>query len=315
MTLVQLENVVCDFKTDAGLVHAVAGVDFAIRTGETYALVGESGCGKSTLAKLILGLERLTAGRILFEGQDLATLRGADYQNYRRRVQAVFQDPFGSLNPRMKVASILAEPLRAHRVGKAKRTRRITELMELVGLDSSAATLYPHEFSGGQRQRIAIARALALQPSLVVLDEPISALDVSIRAQILNLLQDLQDEFALTYLLIAHDLALVEHASDRIGVMYLGRLVEQGEAAAVFDNPVHPYTKALLASVPRPDPSHPRSSGNVIHGEVPNAMRPPSGCAFHPRCPNATDLCVDSMPKPISLPGDHMVGCHHWEGH
>ncbi len=309
MTLLALEDVACHFPTRGGVVRAVDGVTLEIAAGETFALVGESGCGKSTLARLILGLHPLTSGRILFDGQDIGTLKGRAAKSYRARVQVVFQDPYSSLNPRLKVRTILAEPLKAHGVPKQDIAPKIDRALSLVGLPETSADLYPHEFSGGQRQRIAIARALILEPDLVVLDEPISALDVSIRAQMLNLLQDLQTELGLTYLLIAHDLALVEHAADRVAVMYLGEIVERGATGALFDKPRHPYTQALLAAVPRPDPSLPRASGQV-QGEVATALRPPSGCRFHPRCPQCMDICREVSPISTIIDIQQTAACH-----
>ena len=315
MTLLALEGVSCHFAmTGRRVLKAVDGVDLAVEAGQTYALVGESGCGKSTLAKLVLGLERLHAGRIVFDGADVADLDRDGRRRFRARVQAVFQDPYSSLNPRLRVGTILAEPLTARgERGRAVR-QRTAEVLELVGLPDHAARLYPHEFSGGQRQRIAIARALVPSPDLIVLDEPVSALDVSIRAQILNLLQDLQTELSLSYLLIAHDLALVEHTSDRLGVMYLGEIVESGPSVEVFAEPRHPYTQALLAAVPRPDPEHPRASGQVT-GEIATALDPPSGCRFHPRCPHAMEVCRSDAPAARGrddreTPGAGVVKCH-----
>ena len=277
------------------------------------ALVGESGCGKTTIAKLVLLLEHPTGGSIQFEGQDVTALRGASLKAYRRQVQAVFQDPYASLNPRLLVGGIIAEPILAHeRPGRAALRRRVEEVLDVVGLPASAASLYPHEFSGGQRQRIAIARALALRPRLLVLDEPVSALDVSIRAQVLNLLLDIQGEFGLTYLLIAHDLALVEHVSSRVAVIYLGGVVESGPTAQVFAAPAHPYTMALLASVPRPDPDYKLPDVPAL-GEPASAIDPPSGCRFHPRCAQAMPVCQSARPAPLpALPGstEHVAACH-----
>ena len=296
MTLLTLEAVSCHFAMSGRRVlKAVDQVDLSLDAGQTYALVGESGCGKSTLAKLVLGLERLHAGRILFDGVDVARLDRAGRGRFRARVQAVFQDPYSSLNPRLKVGTILSEPLTARGERGRPVAQRIAEVLEMVGLPENATRLYPHEFSGGQRQRIAIARALVPKPDLIVLDEPVSALDVSIRAQILNLLLELQEELSLSYLLIAHDLALVEHTSDLLGVMYLGEIVETGPSEEVFADPRHPYTQALLAAVPQPDPAHPRASGHVT-GEIATALDAPSGCRFHPRCPHAMDVCRSVAP-------------------
>ena len=306
--LLSLEDAACHFRTRGGTLKAVDGVTLTVARGETFALVGESGCGKSTLATLILKLNPLSGGRITFAGEDVRELRGRAAKRYRSRVQAVFQDPYSSLNPRLKVRTILAEPLLAHGTPRGDVSAKVSRVLSLVGLAPDAAGLYPHEFSGGQRQRIAIARALILEPDLVVLDEPISALDVSIRAQILNLLQDLQAELGLTYLLIAHDLALVEHVADRVAVMYLGQIVEVGAKVDVFDSPRHPYTQALLAAVPRPDPRAPRASGQV-HGEIASPLAPPSGCRFHPRCPHAMDACRHA-PPPFVKAGDHLASCY-----
>ena len=319
--LLELRDVKKHFPVDAGIfgarasVRAVDGVSLAIAPGETFALVGESGCGKTTIAKLVLLLERPTAGAVLFDGTDLATANSAQRKSYRRQVQAVFQDPYSSLNPRLKIGTIIAEPILAHqRPGRTALRARVAELLDIVGLPADAAELYPHEFSGGQRQRIAIARGLAINPRFMVLDEPISALDVSIRAQVLNLLADIQQRFGLTYLIIAHDLALVEHFSTTVAVMYLGAIVETGPTEAVFANPAHPYTRALLASVPRPDPDH-RPQAGVIHGEIASALAPPPGCKFHPRCPLAIDRCRHDVPAVTQLStgpniASHWAACH-----
>lgn len=309
MSFLRLDNVSCRFHTRGGELTAVDDVSLDIAKGETFALVGESGCGKSTLATLILKLNPLAGGRIIFDGEDVGGLKGKDARRYRSRVQAVFQDPYSSLNPRLKVKTILAEPLLAHGAMRRETAAVIARTLSLVGLPANAANLYPHEFSGGQRQRIAIARALILRPELIVLDEPISALDVSIRAQILNLLQDLQDELGLTYLLIAHDLALVEHAADRVAVMYLGQIVETGACAAMFDRPRHPYTQALLAAVPRPDPHAPRVEGRV-RGEVADALSPPDGCRFHPRCPSCMVVCRQRKPAFVAVAPKQTASCH-----
>jgi oligopeptide/dipeptide ABC transporter ATP-binding protein len=278
-------------------VRAVDGVSFTIEAGRTLGVVGESGCGKSTTAKLVLKLEEPTAGEIRFEGRALQTLDAAGLRQYRRSVQAVFQDPFASLNPRMRVDAIIAEPLITNeKVSKAQARERVGKLLDMVGLPARSADLFPHEFSGGQRQRIAIARALALSPKLVVLDEPVSALDVSIRAQILNLLVDLQRDLGLAYLFIAHDLAAVAHMSHSIAVMYLGQLVEYGAAKTVAADPKHPYTQALFSAAL---PSHPDESRDeiILTGEVPSPVNPPSGCRFHPRCPHVLPRCAPEVPR------------------
>jgi len=295
-------------------VRAVDGVSFAVDAGQTFALVGESGCGKTTIARLLLLLERPTGGSIRFGGEDVLRYDRRGVLAYRRQVQAVFQDPSASLNPRMKVRMLLAEPLLAHGLagGRDALRRRLLELLDIVGLPANALDLYPHEFSGGQRQRIAVARALALQPKLIVLDEPTSALDVSIRAQIINLLADIQRSFGIAYLVIAHDLALVEHFSTAVGVMYLGAMAETGPSEAVFGAPRHPYTRALLGSAPRPDPDHQPVEG-LITGEIGSALHPPSGCRFHPRCPQAMPVCAQAMPPTTQLaPGapPHAAACH-----
>ena len=304
-----------------GLIQAVDGVSFSVAAGETYALVGESGCGKTTVAKLLLLLERPTSGAIRFDGTDVLKLDRRALHGYRRQVQAVFQDPSSSLNPRLRVSTLLAEPILAHEGWRAARDRsalrrRLADMLNIVGMPTSALDLYPHEFSGGQRQRIAVARALALRPRLIVLDEPTSALDVSIRAQIVNLLSDIQREFGLSYVMIAHDLALVEHFSTTVGVMYLGKMAETGDSARVFSAPAHPYTRALLGSAPRPDPDHQPVEG-LIRGEIGSALHPPPGCRFHPRCPHAIPVCADRDPVMRALDeggssvrGLHAAACH-----
>ena len=293
-----------------GAVRAVQDVSLHVPERGTLALVGESGCGKTTLTRLVLRLERPTAGRILFEGRDVAGLSGAALKAFRRSVGAVFQDPYASLNPRLRVGTIIAEPILAHeRPTSAALQERVRAVLDIVGLPPAAARLYPHEFSGGQRQRVAIARALALRPRLMVLDEPVSALDVSIRAQVLNLLADIQDEFGLSYLIVAHDLALVEHTSTDVAVVYLGRVVETGPTEAVFAAPAHPYTQALLAAVPHPDPDRPLPDLPAL-GEVGSAMAVPPGCAFHPRCPHAMPVCRTVLPDARRAGAGHLAACH-----
>jgi len=310
----RVEGLTKHYAARRGIVRAVQDVTLDVPAGGSLALVGESGCGKSTLTRLVLRLERATAGRILFEGQDVATLAGRALLGFRRGVGAVFQDPYASLNPRLRIGTIIAEPILVHERPSTSALRdRVAEVLGVVGLPPDAARLYPHEFSGGQRQRVAIARALALRPRLLVLDEPVSALDVSIRAQVLNLLADIRDEFGISYLTVAHDLALVEHFSATVAVIYLGRVVESGPTAEVFAAPAHPYTQALLAAVPHPDPDSPLAA--VAQGEVASAMDIPPGCPFHPRCAHVMSVCRTDLPgdRPVGIQlvdPSHTAACH-----
>jgi oligopeptide/dipeptide ABC transporter ATP-binding protein len=290
-------------------VQAVNGVSFAVSAGQTFGLVGESGCGKSTLARLIVRLYRETAGTVFFEGLNITALRRRSLKDFRRQAQMVFQDPYASLNPRMTVRSTLLDPLRVYRVGTARQQEgRVEELLGLVGLDRRYAARYPHEFSGGQRQRIAIARALALSPRLIVLDEPVSALDVSVQAQILNLLAELQQKFGLTYLFISHDLSVVEYMCDHIGVMYLGCIVEKGEREDIFQRCRHPYTRALLSAVPAPGGA--AGEQIILGGDPPSPADPPAGCHFSPRCPQAAEICRREKPPLRDLSPTHAAACH-----
>jgi oligopeptide/dipeptide ABC transporter ATP-binding protein len=308
--LVVVEDLAKHFAAGQGTLRAVDGVSFTIDAGETLGLVGESGCGKSTTARLLLRLVSATRGRVLFGGKDVLSLDAASLRALRREAQMIFQDPYGALNPRMMVEEIIAEPLLIHgeRLGPQTR-RKVDELLETVGLSPTHRTRYPHEFSGGQRQRIGIARALALRPRLVVCDEPVSALDVSIQAQIINLLQDLQEKFGLTYLFIAHDLAVVRHISTRVAVMYLGKIVELADKRALYSRPQHPYTQALLASVPVTKPSL-RRRREPLKGDVPNPFEPPQGCRFSTRCPFAGPLCREQEPSLVEVLPGHFAACH-----
>ncbi|MCK5825612.1 MAG: ATP-binding cassette domain-containing protein [Desulfuromusa sp.] len=318
MSFLEVKNLRKSFRlTDslgraAGQLVAVDNLSLSLQQGETLGLVGESGCGKSTTGKLILQLLPSDGGQVIFDGEDLTQLSTRQMRPYRRRIQMIFQDPFSSLNPRMTVGSILSEPLLIHRLAPPRQVRdRVIELLEKVGLSAEHEQRYPHEFSGGQRQRVGIARALAVEPQLIIADEPVSALDLSVQAQILNLLQGFQQEHNLSYLFIAHDLAVIEHVSDRIAVMYLGKIVELTSAEELYKNPCHPYTEALLNAVPVPDPDQPRPT--ALKGEIPSPVNPPSGCYFHPRCPYADDRCRQQQPELLDIGHKHQVACYHSE--
>lgn len=295
-----------------GSVKAVSDVSFTVARGETFGLVGESGCGKTTLGRCVVALESVTSGQIFIEGEDVATLHGRRLRHKRRDMQLMFQDPFSSLDPRMRVGAILREPLQIQRIGtKAERTQRVQELLRDVGLPPSAADRFPHEFSGGQRQRVGLARALALDPKLIVADEPVSALDVSIRSQVLNLMNRLQDRMQLTYIVISHDLSVVRYVADRIGVMYLGKLVEVGSGDDIYRRPAHPYTAGLISVIPVPDPDIERQKAGVaVRGEMPSALSPPSGCRYRTRCPRAQDLCAQQEPLMRPFGPGHQAACH-----
>ena len=324
--LLEVKNLKMYFPVTSGVifqrkiadVKAVDGISFFIRKGETLGLVGESGCGKTTTGRCILQLYKATEGEIMFEGQDLNTLGGKAMREMRKKVQVIFQDPYGSLNPRMTCGDIVGEPLIVHKLtsGKGEFRDRVSELLQIVGLNPYMADRYPHEFSGGQRQRIGIARALAVKPSFIVCDEPVSALDVSIQAQVINLLEELQEQFGLTYLFIAHDLSVVRHISDRVAVMYLGHIVEVADRTELYENPLHPYTKALLSAVPIPDPViEAKRERIILTGDVPSPMNPPSGCVFHTRCPIMSEECQLDVPELREVSRDHWVACIKVDGY
>jgi oligopeptide/dipeptide ABC transporter ATP-binding protein len=314
--LLHAENLVKHFPVRGGwrrtksAVHAVDGVSFDLATGETLALVGESGCGKSTTGRLVLRLIEATSGSVRFEGRDLFSLNDNELRAARSRMQIIFQDPYASLNPRMTIGQIVGEPLMLHGLAEGRRKERVDEILDLVGLAPTLALRYPHEFSGGQRQRIGIARAIAVEPKLIVCDEPVSALDVSIQAQVVNLLRDLQERLGLAYLFIAHDLAVVKHIADRVAVMYLGQIVEMGNKHDLFERPRHPYTQALLSAIPVPEPRA-RRNRVVLQGDVPSPIDPLPGCRFRTRCPYAKELCATTDP-PLVVEDGHAVACHFW---
>lgn len=298
------------FRKVNGYVKAVDGISFDVKRGETFGIVGESGSGKSTLGKVILRLEHQTEGKVSFEGKDISLFNNKQMRAYRRHMQMIFQDPYSSLSPRMKVGGLVEEPMIVHQYGTPnERKERVNRLLETVGLQSGDITKYPHEFSGGQRQRIGIARALAINPQLIIADEPVSALDVSVQSQVLNLISDLQEEFNLTYIFISHDLSVVKHISDRIGVMYLGKMMELASKKELFNNPLHPYTQSLLSAVPIPNPRAKRER-IILIGDIPNPANPPSGCVFRTRCPKTHDLCQVQTPVLKEVGNEHFVACH-----
>lgn len=316
-SIIEVKDLKVYFATGGGLfskkeyVKAVDGITFDVKEGETFGLVGESGCGKSTIGRTIVKINQPTEGEILYDGQDITTLKGVNLADFRKNVQMIFQDPYASLNPRMTVGEIIQEPMDIHKIYKTKEEReeRVKELLEVVGLKPDHIRRYPHEFSGGQRQRIGIARTLALDPQFIVCDEPISALDVSIQAQVINLLESIQEKLGISYLFIAHDLSMVKHISDRIGVMYLGNMVEIGDADEIYESPLHPYTQALLSSVPIPDPKIAKTKRRIVlEGELPSPINPPSGCVFRTRCPMASERCAQEVPEDVEV-GNRKVKC------
>ena len=313
--LLELDHLKKYFDTPQGMLHAVDDITFSLETGKTLGVVGESGCGKSTLGRTILRLLPSSEGRIIFNGEDITHVKSYDMLRLRREMQIIFQDPFASLDPKMSVYQIIEEPLRIHKIyaNKQDRASRVAELMEIVGLDERYVNTYPHELDGGRRQRIGIARALALNPKFIICDEPVSALDVSIQAQILNLMMDLKEELGLTYVFITHDLSVVKHISDEILVLYLGKMVEKTSSDRLFENPLHPYTKALLTAIPIPDLSYKGKEAEVMRGEVTSPIEPPPGCRFAARCPDACERCFNDTPEFREVEDNHFVACHLYE--
>ena len=309
--MLQVTNLRKYFHTQSGLVKSVDDISFSIKRGETLGLVGESGCGKTTTGRTIIKLYEADSGKIIFQGHDIAKLSQSEMLPFRKKIQMIFQDPYASLNPRMTAGEIICEPMKIHKIPKSQHKSRLENLLQLVGLNLEHASHYPHEFSGGQRQRIGIARALAVEPEFIICDEPVSALDVSIQAQIVNMLEDLQKKLGLTYLFIAHDLSVVKHISDRVAVMYLGKIIELATSQELYSQPKHPYTKSLLSAVPIPDPDKSdKKSRIILQGEIPSPINPPSGCKFHTRCPNAKPDCKNSEPLLRQISQNHFCACH-----